>query len=38
MKNWSEPKFVYNIQVFLVFANFYQRFIQEFSKTAGPVS
>ena len=27
LKNWPEPKSVYDIQVFLGFANFYQRFI-----------
>ena len=27
MKNWSESKSVYDIQIFLGFANFYQRFI-----------
>ena len=27
IKNWFEPKLVQNIQVFIGFANFYQRFI-----------
>ena len=27
VKNWPKPKFIYNIQVFLGFANFYWRFI-----------
>ena len=36
MKNWLEPKSIYNIQVFLGFANFYRRFIQGFSRIAAP--
>ena len=32
IKNWPKPKSVHNIQVFLGFANFYQRFIQGFSR------
>ena len=38
VKNWPEPKSVRDIQVFLGFANFYQRFIQGFSKIAGPLT
>ena len=38
MKNELEPKFVHNIQVFLSFANFYWRFIQDFSKLVGPLT
>ena len=34
VKDWSKPKSVRNIQVFLGFANFYWRFIQGFSKIA----
>ena len=34
--NWPQPKSIYNIQVFLDFANFYWRFIQGFSKIAAP--
>ena len=34
VKDWPEPKSVCNIQVFLGFANFYQRFIQGFSRIA----
>ena len=34
VKNWLEPKSVYNIQVFLGFANFYRQFIQGFSRIA----
>ena len=36
VNNWPEPKSVRDIQVFLGFANFYQRFIQGFNKIAGP--
>ena len=32
VKDWSEPKSVCNIQVFLGFINFYQQFIQRFSR------
>ncbi len=32
--NWSEPQSVHDIQVFLGFANFYQRFIQRFNRFA----
>ena len=35
VKNWLEPKFVHDIQVFLGFTNFYQYFIQSFSKIVG---
>ena len=38
VKNWPEPKLLKDIQVFLGFANFYRRFIQNFSKIAGPVT
>ena len=38
VKNWPEPKSVKNIQVFLGFANFYRRFIQDFSKIARPLT
>lgn len=31
---WAEPQLVRNIQVFIGFANFYQQFIQGFSKIA----
>ena len=34
IKAWPEPKLVQNIQVFIGFANFYWRFIQDFSKIA----
>ena len=34
IKVWSKPKSVWNIQVFIEFVNFYQYFIQGFSKIA----
>ena len=34
VKQWSEPQSVRDIQVFLGFTNFYQRFIQGFSRIA----
>ena len=34
VKKWPEPKSVWDIQVFLGFANFYQQFIQGFNKIA----
>ena len=38
VRNWPEPKSIRDIQVFLGFANFYQRFIQGFSKIAGSLT
>ena len=38
IKNWPEPKSVRDIQVFIGFANFYQRFIRGFSKIATPLT
>ena len=38
VRNWPESKSVRDIKVFLGFANFYQRFIQGFSKIAGPLT
>ena len=37
MKNWLESILVRNIQVFIGFGNFYQCFIQSFSKIAIPL-
>ena len=37
VKQWPEPHSVRDIQVFLGFANFYCRFIQEFSWIAAPL-
>ncbi len=36
IRNWPEPQSVRDIQVFLGFANFYRRFIRNFSKIAAP--
>ena len=38
VKDWLEPKLVYNIQVFLGFTNFYRQFIQSFSKIAASLT
>ena len=38
VKQWPEPQSVRDIQVFLRFANFYQRFIQGFSRIAAPLT
>ena len=35
---WPEPKSVWDIQVFLGFANFYWQFIQGFSRIAAPLT
>ena len=36
--NWLEPKSIWDIQVFLRFANFYWHFIQGFSQLATPLT
>ena len=38
IRNWPELKSVQDIQVFIGFANFYQRFIQGFSKIVAPLT
>ena len=38
VKNWPEPTLVRDIQVFIGFANFYQCFIQGFSRIAAPLT
>ena len=38
VKQWSNPRSVQDIQVFLGFANFYMRFIQGFSRIAAPLT
>ena len=38
VRNWSEPKSVQNIQVFIGFTNFYRRFIQGFNRIAAPLT
>ena len=37
VKAWPEPKSVRDIHLFIRFANFYRRFIQNFSKIATPL-
>ena len=37
-KEWKMPMKVKNVESFLGFANFYQRFIQNFSYTAKPLN
>jgi len=36
--DWAAPRGVKDVQSFLGFANFYRRFIKEFSKLAGPLT
>ncbi len=38
VRDWPEPKSVRDIQVFLGFANFYRRFIRNFSRIAAPLT
>ncbi len=38
IRNWPEPQSVRDIQVFLDFANFYKRFIRNFSRIAAPLT
>ena len=38
VRNWPEPKSVRDIQVFIGFANFYQRFIRGFSRIVTPLT
>ena len=38
VKNWPESKSVWDIQVFIGFANFYWWYIQGFSRIAAPLS
>jgi hypothetical protein len=38
IKEWQSPKCIKDVQAFLVFANFYRRFIQGFSALAFPLS
>ena len=38
VKKWKMPTKVKDVESFLVFANFYQRFIQNFSHTAKPLN
>lgn len=38
VKNWPKPKSIWDIQIFLRFANFYQRFVEDFGKIAGSLT
>ncbi len=38
VRNWPEPQSVCDIQIFLGFANFYQRFIQGLSRFTAPLT
>ena len=38
VRNWPEPKSVWDIQIFISFANFYWQFIRYFSKIAAPLT
>jgi len=38
IKEWEEPMNVKGIQSFLGFANFYRRFIRDYSKITTPLS
>ena len=38
IKNWPEPQSIREIQAFIGFANFYRRFIRNFSAIAGPLT
>ncbi len=38
VRDWPEPQSVRDIQVFLGFANFYRRFIRNFSRIAAPLT
>ena len=38
IKDWSESKTFWEVQVFLDFANFYQRFIYCYSQIAAPLT
>lgn len=37
VKNWEVPRNVTDVQSFLGFANFYRRFIEEYSRLAAPL-
>ena len=38
IKNWKHPRSVNEVQIFIQFANFYRRFIKDFSEMCKPVS
>lgn len=38
VQEWPAPESVYDIQVFLGFANFYQRFLSGYSRIVSPIT
>jgi len=38
VQNWAHPRSVKQVQIFIGFANFYQRFIKDFSKVCKPIT
>ena len=38
VQNWAHPRSVKEVQIFLGFANFYSRFIKDFSKVCKPIT
>jgi hypothetical protein len=38
VKEWPVPRYLKDVQAFLVFANFYQRFIEGFNKVCKPLT
>jgi len=38
VQNWEHPRSVKEVQIFLGFANFYRRFIKDFSKVCKPIT
>jgi len=38
VQNWADPRSVKEVQIFIGFANFYRRFIKDFSKVCKPIT
>ena len=38
VQNWAHPRSVKEVQMFIRFANFYRRFIKDFSKVCKPIT
>jgi len=38
VQNWAHPRSVKEVQIFIGFANFYRRFIKDFSKVCKPIT